>query len=81
MSSYRPNESGVIRDEANVREIAGQRPLGATRIQCEQDPPTTDPLIAQWRQESQARSDEREPSIRGNSQDNRCAEFNKSLRG
>lgn len=34
--SYRPKESGMIRDKTYPSEIAAKRPFGAPRIQCEE---------------------------------------------
>jgi len=37
MASYKPKQSGLIRDYAWASQIAAQRPLLAPRIQCELD--------------------------------------------
>jgi hypothetical protein len=37
MASYRPKQDGLIRDKAWPSEVARQRPIGAPRIQCEEE--------------------------------------------
>ena len=44
MARYNPNPSGVVRDQTNAAEIAGHRPILATRIVSEADFEERDPL-------------------------------------
>jgi hypothetical protein len=62
--AYEPNPFGPVRDKTYPSEIAAERPALATRIHCVED------------------FEERDPrnSIRGNEEDDRCAEFNRQLR-
>ncbi len=82
--AYNPRPYGNVRDKAYPSEIAAQRPALASRIQCEESTYREEEKSEEelrMEQESRERTDEREPSIRGSRADNRCAEFNRRLRG